>query len=1608
MPDSSPNPPPSRGPLFLSYARGDQESFVARLHGDLAARGLALWWDRRCMPNRGLTFLREIREAITAAERLLLIFEPRAVESDYVRAEWQYAGSIGTPVLTLLRVGNYEQLPEALRHSDVLDFREDEQYPARLATLLRQLAEPISPLGRLLGVPELPPQFQARVQDLTAVRGALLRDSREPVVLTSAGRRAGMQGMGGIGKSVLAAAVVRDFEVRRSFPDGVIWVALGQRPNLALRLAETCHALGDAPGSFSEGATGRARLGELLAHRACLLVLDDAWQLEHVGAFDALGPRTALLVTTRDERLLDELGAHKHRLEVLAPEEALRLMAGWLAAPTGVLARAAEAEAQAIARAVAAMPAEAGEVARECGYLPLALALSAAQVRDGVAWSSVLEALREADLQYLDHPNGSVFRSIKISVDALEREDPRQARHYLELAVFPQGAAVPEAAVRTLWQRPGGLNPRTADKLLATLARRALLRLEGEAPRRTLQLHDLQHDFARTAAGDPAALHGMLLEAYRQSFAGDWPLGPDDGYYFQHLAAHLAGAGRVEEMKTLLTASPAWLEAQFKACRGDTQFAADLELALATPAAERPLARIALLAARQVIRRRVETYSDDDLETLVHLGRGAEALSHARLRSDPARRLRALVRLHRAGGAGMEPPPDLLGEGLAFAAQLAANEYESRVALAELSLALFEADRGAEALEIARRTEGGVREYHSRDSLVEALENQQRFPEAAAVARTSSEAKRRVEELLAVARAARKTGQLEFGRSLLDEAAAEVHAAKEPDPTPTGYQPPWRTRALQAAAELLEPDTTAAHARWSEALEVILEQPGTSNLDLKEIGLKLAPRGETQLVLRAMDGSSYPQSFRNDEARQFAAAAGAAAQFETALAIAAVMDDPAVRAQTLVALLPPLHAARDNRFDPVATKALALAGRIKKGDFRRARTLCELTETLASLSNARAAEAFERALADARRAPRKEAASALARVARSVARSDFAATEPLRQEALELAAGDQSECWNVAVLLAESGDLDRALLAARQVEAKNQWSVINSVAEALAEAGLAAKARAAVNATDDPEERYSRLGKVAEKLARRDPAAAGGFFQEALACRSWPLKFIVYNLARSPSCWTPELIDAALETVPYVAESGDQQEALQKFLPGLAAPPWQEACTKLIDTARRLKVLPGLADELAAESDKALQAGDFDTALLLGNEVRGEAKHSRLLERIANALAAAGDERALAVARSLAGPSRVAALEAVALSYARAGHPEAARILEEKRVADSSHTDAATPDAAVREVLRALLGLGVLDGALATFPIIAAERERTDALCEAAAALLAGGGLSRGLQAAEALGEPLLRARALLAFAQATGDSALFDRALREASTDAAPPDQPGADWIAALGESVVRLAATDEALARRLVAAAQATCALIPDRERRSDQQALIARHLSRAGWFADALAAARAVEDGRQHDYGAVRGNTVAVVAGALAKAGRAAEARAAAVEADEIITQAVWAIISQAPMMPPEGYDSETRRHIESLLAGTAPPDGTATIDPSSAASHDWRDALDVPVVDEFIAALARSSPLLEREAPGLALAGLKEATRIAGWASETYRRVSEAISAASDDH
>lgn len=382
-------------------------------------------------------------------------------------------------------------------------------------------------------VPNLPSHLLERSKDLDVLKNLVLSSSSQSKGITGTALKVGLYGMGGIGKSVLAAMLVRDEEIQSAF-DGVFWITLSQEPTLVLRQLDLARMLGDGSSIFQDEQQGQVHLSQLLENKTCLLILDDVWKVEHVAAFNVLGEQSRLLITTRDSSIVKALDAVEYHVDLLSDENALELLAVCSRQDKETLSN------------------EAHEVVKECGNLPLALSMIGAIAKNRPnRWDNLLYKLRNADLdkiwhQFPDYPYPDLLKAIQVSVDAL---DPKAKSRYLDFAVFSEDTAIPEATLKTYWE-PEGLDEYETQDVIDVLVERSLAQRDEAS---NLSLHDLQYDYVRKQIPDLSALHNKLLEAYVTHCSQGWHTYPqNDGYFFEHLSYHLLKAGRVEELEKLL------------------------------------------------------------------------------------------------------------------------------------------------------------------------------------------------------------------------------------------------------------------------------------------------------------------------------------------------------------------------------------------------------------------------------------------------------------------------------------------------------------------------------------------------------------------------------------------------------------------------------------------------------------------------------------------------------------------------------------------------------------------------------------------------------------------------------------------------------------------------------------------------------------------------------------------------------------------------------------------------------------------------------------------------------------------------------------------------
>ncbi|MDT3445924.1 MULTISPECIES: NB-ARC domain-containing protein [unclassified Pseudofrankia] len=351
-------------------------------------------------------------------------------------------------------------------------------------------------------------------------------------------------GMGGAGKSTLARALLVDPALQESFPDGLLWVSVGQDPDLASGLTRVASALGD-PGPITDVAAGRERLRRLLTTGRRLLVLDDVWDADALLAFDLGLPTVRILVTTRSRDVLPD-DAPIAEVGTLDDEQGRAVLASYAGTAPSDLSP------------------EADGVLAGCGGLVLALAVAGGMVADGASWADVAERLRRADLaalttRFAGYPYPDLLRALDASVTALPTGERDR---YRELAVFSGRGPVPAEAVVRLWRATAGFSEAAGKDLINRLGRRSLVQLDAGA----VTLHDLAFDHVRTSLG-PGQLQ-ELHARFATAFLIDWgglpgglaalrgrdAIGQPDRYALSELVAHLVAAGLDDEMHALLAA----------------------------------------------------------------------------------------------------------------------------------------------------------------------------------------------------------------------------------------------------------------------------------------------------------------------------------------------------------------------------------------------------------------------------------------------------------------------------------------------------------------------------------------------------------------------------------------------------------------------------------------------------------------------------------------------------------------------------------------------------------------------------------------------------------------------------------------------------------------------------------------------------------------------------------------------------------------------------------------------------------------------------------------------------------------------------------------------
>ena len=415
--------------------------------------------------------------------------------------------------------------------------------------------------------PEPPDDYVQRPKEYDTLKDLLLKPTG-----TAGGAIAALRGAGGYGKTTLAKKLAHDPDIANSYPDGVLWVELGEQCGEAKILALVANLIGwiDPSSKRPIGTIDAARtaLGEALDDRRFLLVLDDVWQKQHLDAFLRAGKNSSRLVTTRFNFVLPG-AATQQPVDAMQSGEAQMLLGAGL--PRDQVGKSST---------------ELAMLAKRLGEWPQLLKLVNGFLRNKEnVGQTVAEAIALANA-YLDEEGLTAFDSADDAdrTQAVEKtigvtlrllSEPERQR-FAELGIFPEDVDVPTSIVERLWREVGGLTHLQTTKVVQKLHSLALL-LNLDLGRQTVRLHDTTRRYLRDKAGANGLLdQNRQLVRAMADIRLETKTTSEADYFYRYLPQHLADTNDRPTLDAILF-DPSWLRAKLSATNSLLSLVGDYE-----------------------------------------------------------------------------------------------------------------------------------------------------------------------------------------------------------------------------------------------------------------------------------------------------------------------------------------------------------------------------------------------------------------------------------------------------------------------------------------------------------------------------------------------------------------------------------------------------------------------------------------------------------------------------------------------------------------------------------------------------------------------------------------------------------------------------------------------------------------------------------------------------------------------------------------------------------------------------------------------------------------------------------------------------------------------
>lgn len=316
-----------------------------------------------------------------------------------------------------------------------------------------------------------------------------------------------LRGIHGIGKTALATCLAHDHDMQQWFSDGILWAALGVKPNILALLTRWGECLKMPPSAIAKLTTIEAwqdSLRDVIGNRRMLLIIDDAWHSEDALAFKIGTLNCVHLVTTRSKETAYDFTGSEYAItevEELNQEHSLQLLKAL--AP----------------EVVKSDPDQVEQLAQAIGGLPLCLTI-VGKYLDRQAYCGQLDtvgetmsmfydaearnrlALAQSPLERPPHLASKTSISLDTTIEVSDSQLSEQARNALRaFSIFsPKPESFSEEAALTI----GNI----AREVLAILLDVGLVESAGE---RRYTLHQTVANWAKRHCEDTTVEERMVL-----------------------------------------------------------------------------------------------------------------------------------------------------------------------------------------------------------------------------------------------------------------------------------------------------------------------------------------------------------------------------------------------------------------------------------------------------------------------------------------------------------------------------------------------------------------------------------------------------------------------------------------------------------------------------------------------------------------------------------------------------------------------------------------------------------------------------------------------------------------------------------------------------------------------------------------------------------------------------------------------------------------------------------------------------------------------------------------------------------------------------------------